>query len=374
MSSSEGKYGSVVPGSNRLISAINRYCGWVILRATILTMCHYSIVRINVNHKYRMRIILISLIALALSACKVDMPKMAAEKLSGTVLIVATGSDKPNDKSEGGGIGTGFFVEDNLIVTNNHVITGASEIRVIGYKDTKPYAAKVIATDELADLAIMKLIDWDDFKTHINPTILEWGDSRKLMVGDSVWSMGNPYGLDFTVAQGLVSHKLRLRGKNRSFFIQTTTQIMPGNSGGPLMDMDGEVVAVNSAIVGREGYFGMAIPSAYARKIVMDLKQQGKVDRAKMGLRLDDADDQHGIKVKGIETASTAIAAGLLPNDKITAVRTAKTNGRFIEIYDSEALISEAMMLNTNDKIELEILRDGHHRVFAFEALAVSEP
>lgn len=337
-------------------------------------MLDYSIVRIIVNHKYRMRIIIISFIALALAACKVDMPKMAAEKLSGTVLIIATGSNDPNDKGDGGGIGTGFFIEDNLIVTNAHVISGAGEIRVVGYKDTKPYVAKVIASDALADLAIMKLEDWEDFKAHVRPEILEWGDSRKLMVGDSVWSMGNPYGLDFTVAQGLISHKLRLRGKNRSFFIQTTTQIMPGNSGGPLMDMDGEVIAVNSAIVGKEGFFGMAIPSAYAKKVVADLKQQGKVARAKMGLRLDENDDQHGIKVAGIERESTGITSGLLPNDKIFAVKTAKTGGMFIRIIDSEQLISEAMMLNPGDRIELDVIRDGSHRVFAFDALPLNEP
>ena len=377
MSSSEGKYGSVVPGSNKLISAMNRYCGCVILRATILTISHYSMDLIPVNHKYHMRALIITLMALMLASCKPDLPKLAADNLRGTVEIfnIPAGDSKDaKDDPEGGGLGTGFFVEDNLIVTNAHVVAGAAKIKVLGYRDGKLYDARLIAADKNADIAIIKLDDWEDFKSNAKPKILSWADSREIRVGETVWSMGNPYGLSWTVAQGLVSHKLRQAKRDGGFYMQTTTQIYPGNSGGPLLNDDGNVIAINSAIVGKEGYFGMSIPSDYARKVVSDLKEYGKINRARMGIRLDDSDDEHGVKVRSIEADSFSLPAGLLPNDKISAIRTAKTKGRFIEVFEANELINETLLLSPGDKVDLKVTRDDVPRIFSFEVKAVSAP
>ena len=324
-----------------------------------------------------MRAIFVIALALLVASCRPDLPKMAADRLSGTVLIVSLGSESKNKdgpSEDGGGMGTGFFVEDNLIVTNSHVVSGSLSVKILGYRDAKAYDAKVIASDKNADIAILKLNDWDQFKANVKPKILSWSSSRDLKVGDKVWSMGNPYGLSWTVAEGLVSHKLRQAKRDRSFYIQTTTQIYPGNSGGPLLDSKGDVIAINSAIVGKEGYFGMSIASDYAQKVVSDLKEYGKINKAKLGVKLADSDDEHGIKIMAIEQDSSGISAGLLPNDQIKGVKTKHTKGRFVDIFEAEELISEAMLLQPGDDVELLINRDSTLRTFKFTTKPVSEP
>lgn len=318
-----------------------------------------------------MRAIVIALAMLALVGCKQDQSKLAADGLSGTVLILNMPGDSAPSKDKlqsghGGGLGTGFLVGENTIVTNNHVIAGGGTIKVVGYRDGKAYKATVLASDEEADLAVVRLDDWDEFESHVHPAILRWGDSRTLRVGDTVWSMGNPYGLTWTVAQGIISHKLRQSKPGGEYYLQTTTQIYPGNSGGPLLDEQGYVVAVNSAIVGKEGYFGMAIPSDYARKVVDDLIEHHRVMRARMGISIAQSDDQHGIKVANISASSPAIKAGLLPNDVIRSISTKATRWRAMPVYDSDELISEVMLLEPGDMVNLTVSRDGVDRTFSF--------
>ena len=331
-----------------------------------------------VDHKYHMRALLVIAVALFLGSCKPDQSRLAADNLSGTVLIINLGSENKEAKSakpeeDGGGLGTGFFVDDNLIVTNAHVVGGAKALKVYGYRDNKAYDAELIAADKKADLAIIKVKDWKGFNAYVKPTILRWKDSRSVEVGDTVWAMGNPYGLVWTVSQGLVSHKLRQAKRDRSYYIQTTTPIYPGNSGGPLLDGQGYVIAVNSAIVGKEGYFGMSIPSNYAQKVVEDLRKDGKVNRALIGIRISDSDDEHKVKVQKIEMSSASITAGLLPNDVIDAVKTSKTNKRWINIYDADDLISETMLLSPGDMLDLRVLRDGDSRTFSFPVKGPTE-
>lgn len=313
-----------------------------------------------------MRIIsMLLMLPLLLIGCSEDQARLAARNLSGTVVIMNignTGSATPT----GGGIGTGFLIGENTIVTNNHVVDGGGKIRVVGYRDGKDYPATVLAADKQADIAVLRLDEWDEFREHVSPTLLSWGESRKLDVGDTVWSMGNPYGLAWTVAQGLVSHKLRNAKNGGVYYIQTTTQIYPGNSGGPLLDQDGRVVAINSAIVGKEGYFGMAIPSDYARKVVEDLIEHGSVRRAIMGITVGTSDDGHDVEVKGIASGSPALAAGLLPGDGIMQVRTRATGGRAIDVYSSDDLISEISLLDPGDEVELLVSRDGRELSVGF--------
>lgn len=319
-----------------------------------------------------MRIIAAILMLISLAGCQQEQSVLAARNLSGTVLIVnvpvggTPTADNPSPRPEGGGLGTGFIVDENTIVTNNHVIAGGGTLRVFGYRDGKPYPARVIAADETADLAVIRLDDWDEFRENVDPAILPWGDSRSADVGDTVWSMGNPYGLTWTVAQGLISHKLRKTKEDGTYYMQTTTQIYPGNSGGPLLDEEGRVVAVNSAIFGKEGYFGMAIPSDYARKVVDDLIEHGRVRRAIMGITVGPSEDGHDIEIKGISADSPALAAGLLPGDAIRQVRTRVTNGRAIDIHSTDELISEISLLDPGDNVGLLLRRDGRDLSVSF--------
>jgi len=336
---------------------------------------HILIIHVNSFYKYYMNYIsrFLSLLVLmiiggSLLGCRPDMPKLAADRMRGTVIILAQSEQSQEDES---GLGTGFFIDDNLIVTNAHVVAKKNNLKIIGYRDGKAYDAKVIAADQSADIAILKLDDWDDFKKNAKPVILRWGDSRSVLVGHKVWSIGNPYGLTWTMAEGVVSSKLRQAKQDRSFYIQSTTQIYPGNSGGPLFDLNGDVIAINSAIVGKEGYFGMSIPSDYARKVVSDLNKVGRINKARIGISLSESDDKHGIKVRSIEASSTSIAAGLLPNDIIKAIRTKSTQGKFVDIFEADELISETMLLDPGDMIDLKIERDRYLRTFSFEVKSV---
>ena len=322
-----------------------------------------------------MRLMITLFMALMLSACGENQAQLAAARLSGTVLIlnIPKGDKAPTaEEGSGGGLGTGFLIEPNLIVTNNHVVAGGNTVKVVGYRDNKAYAAKVVASAPEYDLAIVSVDDWADFQDHVRPQLLAWGSSRDMQVGDTVWSMGNPYGLTWTVAQGIVSHKLRSAGKARKYYIQTTTNIMPGNSGGPLLNSNGEVIGVNSAIVGKEGYFGMAIPSDQARKVVDDLRMHGKVQDARMGIHLDETKDEHHVRAAEIERDCTCIAAGLLPNDAIMAIRTDRTNGQWVRIDTPDDLIAEVMLLRPDDQVSLEFARDGKQRRITFPTLPVT--
>jgi S1-C subfamily serine protease len=341
-----------------------------------------------------MKFLLATLCLTLLIGCSQNQSELARHGMSGLVEIfnipndntanttpksnnpqpVSPPGDKNNDEDKGG-LGSGFIVAENIIVTNYHVIKGNNnQIKVLGFNDMKAYSAHVIAGDADADLAVIKLDEWDDFSKNIKPHILKWGSSRNVNVGDTVWSMGNPYGLSWTVAQGLVSHKLRTANNRGNYYIQTTTAIYPGNSGGPLLNSMGDVIAVNSAIVGREGYFGMAIPSDYAHKVVTNLLDSGMIHNAKMGLRLSESNDHHWIRIVAIEDDCTCINAGLLPNDEIAAVRTPRTQGRWVEVKLPDQLISEVMMLEPNDLVDIDIIRDRSHRVISFPVRERSDP
>lgn len=318
---------------------------------------------------------------ITLAACSPKQSDLVSENLNSMVVIFnspptltesPSGTQIQPPSNGGGGMGTGFIIGENLIVTNNHVVQGKGGIiKVMGHNDMKLYDAEIIAADKPSDLAVIRLKDWDDFKKHMNPRILPWGSSRELKVGDTVWSMGNPYGLFFTVAQGIISHKLRPVDNQGNFYLQTTTQIYPGNSGGPLLNNNGEVIAVNSAIVGKEGYFGMAIPSDLAKKLVKDLIEHKQVKRCRVGMSLGPSDDFHNVKVNAINNDSPAIDAGLLPNDIIVAVSTAQTNG-WMEIEISEQLIYEVQLLSCDQKVKLEVIRDGDSRVIETKLMDVA--
>lgn len=305
--------------------------------------------------------------------CSTNQADLIEQTLDSTVLIFNTppaGTDLTvKTENNASGMGTGFIIDENVIVTNNHVIAGQNKvITVVGHDHMKMYEAEVVASDKTADIAILRLKDWDDFKKRMNPKILSWGNSRNLKVGEDVWSMGNPYGLGWTVAQGIISHKSRPLGDKNRYFLQTTTAIYPGNSGGPLFDGDGNVIGVNTAIVGREGYFGMAIPAEVARKIVDDLLNYKEAKYARMGIFLKPSQDQNHIQVASIDTNSQALDAGVLPNDIIHSVRTKNSNG-WIAVTTPDDLLYEMQLVSPGDTVELEIERDGVKRIVNIPAI-----
>lgn len=187
------------------------------------------------------------------------------------------------------GMGSGVIVSaDGLILTNSHVVKDADEIKV-NLSDKRSFTAKVIGADPESDIALIK-IDAKGLPT------AELGDSDKLRVGEIVFAIGNPFGLNRTVTSGIVSATGRANVGIIDYedFIQTDAAINPGNSGGPLVNIEGKVIGINTAIASRSGGYqgiGFAIPSNSARLIMNDLQKTGKVRRGLLGVNIQNLDD-----------------------------------------------------------------------------------
>ncbi|MEJ2695176.1 MAG: DegQ family serine endoprotease [Candidatus Sulfobium sp.] len=207
-------------------------------------------------------------------------------------------------------LGSGFIIDsDGFILTNNHVVAGAQEIKV-KLADGREYKAKVVGRDPKTDLALIKISSM--FK---NLPTLPLGNSDKMKVGDWVLAIGNPFGLGHTVTQGIISATGRVIGSGPyDNFLQTDAPINPGNSGGPLVNLEGQVIGINSAIIASGQGIGFAIPSNMAKQIVSQLKTKGKVVRGWIGV--------------SIQTVTPAIAQAFgLKNDKGALVAEAVPNG-----------------------------------------------
>ena len=180
-------------------------------------------------------------------------------------------------------LGSGFIIDSTgIIVTNNHVIKDAEDI-LVRFEDGQEYEAKVVGADPLSDLAILKIKSDKKFKP------VKFGDSDKARIGDWVIAIGNPLGLSGTVTAGIISARNRNIGMSRyEDFIQTDASINQGNSGGPLFNMDGDVIGINTAILGREGNIGIgfSIPSNNAKIVIDQLIKYGETKRGWLGVRI----------------------------------------------------------------------------------------
>ena len=180
-------------------------------------------------------------------------------------------------------LGTGFIIDrKGIVITNNHVIQGAEDI-LIRVNSKKEYKAKVIGADPLSDVAVLQIISKDKFMP------VKFGDSDKARIGDWVIAIGNPFGLGGTVTAGIISARNRDIGLSRyEDYIQTDASINQGNSGGPLFDMNGDVIGINTAILGQSGSVGIgfSIPSNSAKKVIDQLIKYGETKRGWLGVRI----------------------------------------------------------------------------------------
>jgi serine protease Do len=222
-------------------------------------------------------------------------------------------------------LGSGFIIDPSgLVVTNNHVIANAEQITVTLSDDTT-LQAEVIGRDAVTDLALLKV----EPKSPLPAAT--WGDSTKARVGDWVLAIGNPFGLGGTVTSGIISATARdIHSGPYDDFLQTDASINRGNSGGPMFNLAGEVIGINTAIFSPSGGsigIGFAIPSALARSIIDHLKATGKVDRGWIGARIQPVtediaeavglDKAHGAMIAAVDPASPAAQAKLQPGDVI---------------------------------------------------------
>jgi len=209
-------------------------------------------------------------------------------------------------------LGSGFIIDkEGIVVTNNHVIQGAEDI-LVSVNGSKEYSAKVLGTDPYMDLAVLKIESNTKFKP------VSFGDSDKARVGDWVVAIGNPFGFGGTVTAGIISSRNRDIGLTRyDDFIQTDASINQGNSGGPLFDMNGKVVGINTAIIapGSSGSIGIgfAIPSNSASKVIDQLLKFGETKRGWLGVRIQEVTKEIA-NVEKLEKAEGALVASVSEN------------------------------------------------------------
>ena len=223
-------------------------------------------------------------------------------------------------------LGSGFVINrDGYIVTNNHVVAQADEIKVIFYDESESIA-KLVGRDSKSDVALLKV---DRLPAKLDPVVL--GDSDAMKVGEVVVAIGNPFGLSHSVTQGIISAKERAIGLGPyDDFIQTDASINPGNSGGPLLNLNAEVIGINSAMhAGAQG-IGFAIPINSAKEVIQKLKKDGRVVRAQFGIQVQKLNDDHvkvlklknkdGALVSQVIEGSSAEKAGIKAGDVIVSV------------------------------------------------------
>ncbi|WP_339923727.1 Do family serine endopeptidase [uncultured Cyclobacterium sp.] len=268
---------------------------------------------------------------------------------------------------EGKSTGSGAIIsEDGYIVTNNHVIENASKVEIT-LEDNRRFTAKVIGLDPTTDLALLK-IDAN------NLPFIPFGNSDEAQIGEWVLAVGNPYELNSTVTAGIISAKSRNIGILRDesnmqveSFIQTDAAVNPGNSGGPLVNLNGEIIGVNTAIASRTGGFSgysFAVPSSIAKKVMDDLLEFGTVQRGLLGVIIRDVNADleesigeevkadRGVFVAEVREGSGGEEAGLQRGDIIIGIDGADT-------YTTSSLQERVARKRPGDKINVKFLRDG---------------
>ncbi|MDE6332509.1 MAG: trypsin-like peptidase domain-containing protein, partial [Muribaculaceae bacterium] len=279
--------------------------------------------------------------------------------------------EQPKSQERQIGLGSGVIISaDGYIVTNNHVIADAERLEVT-LNDNRNFTAEVVGTDELTDLALIKIDAPSDL--HVIP----FGDSENLLVGEWVLAVGNPFGFTSTVTAGIVSAKARnisaqfgQGARGIESYIQTDAAVNSGNSGGALVNLNGELVGINAAIYSSTGNYAgcsFAIPTSIVKKVVDDLKQFGAVQRAYLGIlfmevtpelvkekKLDGVNS--GIYVESVQERSAAAEAGIQPGDIVIAL------DRFPTL--STAQLQEAITnFSPGQKVVVTFVRNGKRMV-----------
>jgi serine protease Do len=284
---------------------------------------------------------------------------------------------KEGDKNQGGRIssqGSGFVIDaKGYVVTNNHVIADADTIEVV-FANGKKLKAELVGTDAKTDLSVLKVEPKEPL------TALKFGDSRALRIGDWVMAIGNPFGLGGSVSVGIVS----ARGRNINsgpydYFIQTDAAINKGNSGGPLFNMQGEVIGVNTAIISPTGGsigIGFSVPTELAKNIVDQIIENGKVQRGWLGVRVQPVteevvatlslEEERGAMVSSLIESGPVANGPLAPGDVILSL-----DGKEVrEVRDLLRIVAESRI---DTPINAEIIRDGKKQTVSVSLAKLDE-
>jgi Do/DeqQ family serine protease len=310
----------------------------------------------------------------------------AAEKSIHSVVHIATKSVRTGQWSSGNpfldeffglqrqqpqvrqGFGSGVIMsDDGFIITNNHVIEDAQEIKVI-LNDKREYDARLVGTDPSTDIALLK-IDAEDLP------FLTYGNSDNLQLGEWVLAVGNPFNLTSTVTAGIISSQGRNLGINQDryrieSFIQTDAAVNPGNSGGALVNQQGNLVGINTAIASRTGSYtgySFAVPVSIVKKVVEDLKEFGEVQRALLGVNIGDVnaeiaeelnlDKVEGVYIGGVVENGAANEAGIKEEDVIISVDGDK-------VKTAAELQEKVSQYRPGDNVDIVVIRDNEKKQF----------
>ncbi len=260
-------------------------------------------------------------------------------------------------------LGSGFIIDkEGYIVTNNHVIEGADQIRVKLNDGDDEYDAEIMGRDPVTDLALIKI------KSEKHYSAVTLGNSDTLDVGDWVVAIGSPFGLEHTVTAGIVSAKGRVIGSGPyDNFIQTDASINPGNSGGPLINMRGEVVGINTAIIAGGQGIGFAVPVNMAKHVITQLKKAGQVTRGWLGAEIQTITEElaeyyginkkEGVLIVKVYEGDPAHKAGIKAKDIIIEV-----NGK--EVKATRDLTGMIANIRVGDLSIIKVLREGKEKIF----------
>jgi serine protease Do len=275
------------------------------------------------------------------------------------------GPDAPHGR-ERAGLGSGFVIEaDGYVVTNNHVVEGADEVTV-RFADEREFEAEVVGTDPQSDLALLKV-------EATGLPALALGDSEAVRVGEDVIAVGNPFGLGGTVTRGIVSAKARdINAGPYVDFLQTDAAINRGNSGGPLFDLTGAVIGVNTAILSPTGGsvgVGFAVPSNTVRAVVAELKADGAVERGWLGVSIQPVTPEIAAAI-GLETPSGALVADVVkggPAEGVFEIGDVILGFDGREVARSRDLPKLVGATDAGRKAEVRVFRDGAERAVTVE-------
>jgi Do/DeqQ family serine protease len=280
----------------------------------------------------------------------------------------STGSETPVQRGMGSGV---IFNAEGAILTNNHVVEDALSITV-RLRDGRILPARLVGRDPSTDLALIRV----DAK---NLTPARFADSDSVRVGEWVVAIGSPFGLGYTVTTGVVSAKGRggVGVNSVEDYLQTDASINPGNSGGPLVNLDGQVLGINTMIVGRGQGIGFAVPSNLARRTADQLARTGRVQRAWIGVGIQDVTPEiatelkvepgAGALVNSVASDGPGAKAQLRPGDVVAAV-----NGK--KVRDAQELIRELLARDVGQTVSLEVIRGGKRYATKAELTARPEP
>ena len=250
-------------------------------------------------------------------------------------------------------LGSGFIIDEGgIVVTNNHVIQDADDI-IVRVNGDQEYKAKVLGADPLMDIAVLQLDTEDKFKP------VGFGDSDKARIGDWVLAIGNPFGLGGTVTAGIISARNRSIGLSRyEDFIQTDASINSGNSGGPLFDMEGNVIGINTAILGRNGSIGIgfSIPSNSAQQVIKQLIEFGETKRGWLGVRIQDVTKEIA-DVEKLKKPDPAIYKLLLERYQLKAADCVFIDDRADNVEAAVALGFEGIHFSNHKQLQKELLK-----------------